>query len=613
VEFPERVSEHLFPTPDPKPKPEEPDTRTPEERLKDAIRFERDRQRHLRRSHRFHKAFLDGLPRVRRVLANVPTYMVLDDHDITDDFFLSPVWRDRVLSTALGQVILGNGMLAFALFQDWGNDPKRYDTGLRAELLTRATELFPASATAGPLKGPFERLSVLFGHDQRNEPNGVNGFHPVDPPIHWHFSVDAPTHRVIALDNRTRRSYVSRLGPPGNVSTDAMVDQVPPPPLLAGQELLVVVAPLQVIGPPVIDDVVAPLTYRIFDLVSAVKDDFDISSRSLSGLREMYGTNPDAIETWAFDAATFEQFLQRLEPYRRVVLLSGDVHNSAGSAMSYWRGDAETPARFVQFTSSGFKNVMPPMINAVDRAAGFAQQMVRANLGTERLGWERPVEGMVLLAPGHTLDDLVPNMRSRLVSTPVLLPTWGWPNANDPLSVREAPPNPDPGADGLPPYDPDKESRINDQVPPDWRWRVTALRDTRLDIERPEPIRPKEIDLDKVDLDLQDPVTVVDAYMAVAARHQDALGHLRNARQILFRSNVGLCRFQHNADTGGLEAVHEVYTAFTDPNQAAAEEPKVEAYMVHVAALDPEPGDDRPKRLRTSAIEPRRPEVTPGG
>ena len=136
---------------------------------------------------------------------------------------------------ALGLSLFTNGMLAYALFQDWGNDPLRYDSGLPAELRTRALELFPAGVTTGPARAPFERISVLFGHDLRNDADGVGGFRSVNPPIHWHFTVDAPTHRLISLDNRTRRSYASRLGPPGNVSVDAMVDQVPKPPLLAGQ------------------------------------------------------------------------------------------------------------------------------------------------------------------------------------------------------------------------------------------------------------------------------------------------------------------------------------------------------------------------------------------
>ena len=52
-----------------------------------------------------------------------------------------------------------------------------------------------------------------------------------------------------------------------------MVDQVPLPPLPAGREILIVVAPLQVIGPPVLDEMVAPLSYRVFDAVAARQEE----------------------------------------------------------------------------------------------------------------------------------------------------------------------------------------------------------------------------------------------------------------------------------------------------------------------------------------------------
>ncbi|MET0577771.1 MAG: hypothetical protein ABW122_03875, partial [Ilumatobacteraceae bacterium] len=585
--FPDVVPRHLFPEPDPKAEPPKP--KTPEQQQQDDEKDDKAKRKSRRRSHRNHVAFLAGLARVRRVLANVPTYMIFDDHDVTDDFFLNPMWRDRVLTSPLGHTILTNGMVAYALFQDWGNDPLRYDSGLPAELRTRAMELFPEGGTTGPVRQPFERLSILFGHDLHNKPVPPEGIYPsVDPPITWHFGIDGPAHRVVALDNRTRRSYVSRLGPPGNVSVDALVDQIPPPPLPAGRRVLVVIAPLQIIGPPVLDDLVAPLTYRIFDMVGAIKDSEDIAVRSPSGLRQMTGTNPDAIEAWAFDAVTFEHLLERLAPFEQVVLLSGDVHNSSGSAMSYWRGDAARPSRFVQFTSSGFKNVMPAMVAAVDRSSGFLQQLIRANLGTERIGWERPQPDAVLFPPGHDAADLVPQMRSKLVSTPVMIPTWGWPDDN-----TVAPP--DPG------YDPLKATRVNPAAPPDWRWRIEALRDERPDIERPESIRALELDHERIAADLADPETMLDAYQAIAARHQHALGHLRGARQILFRSNYGVCRFE---DAGGaLTAVHEVYTAFADPDHPTPEEPKAAPYLVQRAPLVPAAGERPPERLRVSAIE----------
>ena len=123
------------------------------------------------------------------------------------------------------------------------------------------------------------------------------------------------------------------------------------------------------------------------------------NSNALVVRRSMFGTNPDAIETWAMDPPTFEALLKRLEPYQKVVLLSGDVHYSASAEMSYWKGTATRPARFVQFTSSGFKNVMQPAVAAVDRTAAFAQQMIRANLGMAMQGL-----AVVPMFAGYDLD-----------------------------------------------------------------------------------------------------------------------------------------------------------------------------------------------------------------
>jgi hypothetical protein len=589
--FPDRVAGHLYvplTKKEKKEKKEEEAKQDPAERQKER---QRERQHHLHFKQEILRQFHRALPKVQRALANVPTYMILDDHDVTDDYFLNPMWRDRVLTTQLGQAILRNAMVAYALFQDWGNDPTSWEAGPRAELLSLVPRLFPEGAAKGPDPAVADQIARLFGHDLRNTPTSDGRYDSVTPPILWHFGIDGPRHRVIALDNRTRRSYGSRNGPPGNVSIDAQVDQIPQPPLPAGREVLVVVAPLQVIGPPVLDEIVAPLTYRIFDAVQAGKalkdDDSALSPRSLTGLREMVGTNPDAIEAWAFDTETFEHLLERLAPYQRVVLLSGDVHYSSGTLMSYWRGNATLPARFAQFTSSGFKNVMPAKITFVDRSIGFAQQLVRANLGVDRIAWERPLDDLVLLPPGRTTADLMPVMRARLRSVPVLVPTWGWPDDN----VPDAPQL----------FDPEKASRLNPARPPDWRWRVEFLRDPRSEDERPAGVRLLAVDEDAIDHDLADPSTVVEGYQTVAVRHQHAMVRLRNARQILFRANVGRVTFRPR-EGGKLDAVHEVYTTFADPDQPAALEPEPEVFLLQIAPLGPEE-EKPPGPLRAKALE----------
>jgi hypothetical protein len=214
-------------------------------------------------------------------------------------------------------------MVAYALFQDWGNDPLEYRRpgSAKQELLSLVPQMFPKGEPKGPVQAVCERIAHLLGHDLRNTPTADGRYEPVKPPVLWHFTVDGPKHRVIAFDNRTRRSYGSRLGPPGNVSIDAMLDQIPLPPLPAGREILIVIAPLQVIGPPVLDDIVAPGSYRAFDL-GGISKTSELRADSESGPRGMTGTNPDAVEAWALDVITFEHLLERLEPCKRVVLLS---------------------------------------------------------------------------------------------------------------------------------------------------------------------------------------------------------------------------------------------------------------------------------------------------
>jgi hypothetical protein len=70
--------------------------------------------------------FTNTLGNVRRLLANIPSYMIFDDHDITDDWNLCAQWTSDVLHWPLGKRIVTNGLMAFWLCQGYGNDPNLY-------------------------------------------------------------------------------------------------------------------------------------------------------------------------------------------------------------------------------------------------------------------------------------------------------------------------------------------------------------------------------------------------------------------------------------------------------------------------------------------------------
>ena len=50
-----------------------------------------------------------------------------------------------MLTAPLGRAIVRNGMLAYALFQGWGNDPEKFRQGKHQQLLTLAAQLFATS------------------------------------------------------------------------------------------------------------------------------------------------------------------------------------------------------------------------------------------------------------------------------------------------------------------------------------------------------------------------------------------------------------------------------------------------------------------------------------
>jgi hypothetical protein len=146
----------------------------------------------------------NDLPKARRALANVPVYMMLDDHEVTDDWNLNPMWKDRVYTNPLGKTVLRNGILAYALFQGWGNDPEYFESGPAAELLTLVPQLFPQGLATPPASEPpaFERINVLFGLDGAAK-----------PPIRWnqrrelHLLIASTMHPAASFPGRPARQH----------------------------------------------------------------------------------------------------------------------------------------------------------------------------------------------------------------------------------------------------------------------------------------------------------------------------------------------------------------------------------------------------------------------
>lgn len=136
-------------------------------------------------------SFPDSMLKVRRLLANIPTYMIFDDHDVTDDWNITGNWYDKVRSSPMGRRIVSNALAAYWAFQGWGNDPDNFDSDM---------------------------IDAITGHLNQTAPDPVADEHyDLMTWKHrgWGFSI-ATDPPIIAMDSRTQReseiaSYPPRL------------------------------------------------------------------------------------------------------------------------------------------------------------------------------------------------------------------------------------------------------------------------------------------------------------------------------------------------------------------------------------------------------------------
>ena len=574
------------------------------------------------------KILRQTLPQVRRALANISTFMIFDDHEITDDWNLNPAWRDRVFTSPLGKAIIRNGMMAYALFQDWGNRADRYnrkghffelDTSLAAELNTeQLTEKLKTAFTAKGVTLNSEKVTVkllrtddwLLKNQENNDefiirkykksangdeeilkvignPHahllskiaelftgdttdilaredhidfllGLDFQHRVQGPaggrqqlpenrsplVKWHYTFEGPKHKVLVIDNRTRRSFVEFHGAPGNLAFDGMKDLIPENPTPKEDEVLFVVAPLPVLGPPALDELVAPIAYKTFDLIAHFGEDENVKSG-------MKGTNPDAIEAWTFDPVSQEELLKRLAPFKKVILLSGDVHYSSSQRLCYWtKGNAKAVACFAQLTSSGFRNIMPSYIRKASQHFVVAQKIIRQNLRAERLGWlNHKIEPEPLTFPDKTKKSF---LNEKLNKSPVIIPVNGWPGGTK--FGRE----------------------------PDWSWRIENIVDYREESARPSTTR---LDV------LTETDDIMKNLQKIASRHIAQAKKINYTRQILFKSNLGMITFEK--PTGEVLQLHHTLYAVPEDGKPDTVQ-KNEVYTLHKIPLEASEAEKAP-------------------
>jgi hypothetical protein len=250
--------------------------------------------------------FVSTLPKVQRALAHIPTYMIFDDHDITDDWNLTRGWEEDAYNHPLSKRMIGNALLGYFLCQGSGNQPRQL------------TPLFAA------VKQHFTDTAIE-KHD--------NLLEVILSWSKWHYALDTqPPVRV--LDTRTQRwrSESSMDKPSGLMDWESLVAFQQS---IVNEDDVIVISAAPIYGVKFIE-----MIQRVFTWLGQA-------------------LTVDA-ENWMAHKGTANVMLnifRHIKTPPRFIILSGDVHYSFvyDVKMRFRRNSPQV----LQFTCSGLKNAFP--------------------------------------------------------------------------------------------------------------------------------------------------------------------------------------------------------------------------------------------------------------
>ncbi|MEZ8632593.1 alkaline phosphatase family protein [Vibrio lentus] len=295
--------------------------------------------------------FVAGLPQVQRLFAHIPTYMIFDDHDVTDDWNLTVGWEHAVDQNRFATQVIGNGLAAYWMCQGWGNAPERFSS----EFIEQTKQLFSPVVSSNESESSGEDNGESNGESyvEKNGKNNGNLSKNIDPQQHqqylemidrfeeWHYTINT-SPKVIVLDTRTRRwRSESRMNKPsGLMDWEALTEFQHQ---LINQEKVVIVSAAPMFGVKFIE--------TLQKMATTIGKPLMIDA-------ENWMAHPGS-------ANTLISIFTHTKTPTNFVVLSGDVHYSFAYDIKL-RYRRNSP-NIYQITCSGIKNQFPaPLLKFCD-------------------------------------------------------------------------------------------------------------------------------------------------------------------------------------------------------------------------------------------------------
>ena len=269
-----------------------------------------------------------SLRRISRLLANTPSYMIFDDHDITDDWNLSSEWKESVRQSALGEHVVANGLSAYWAFQGWGNHPEGFNHDFIEKMKSYFRDMDAAS------NEHKEWTASMWEYDS------------------WHF-VTPTEPKALFLDTRTQRTYDMM---PKPVKIGWMVSETKHSPQLVSRDAFKRASHSLhesgwQSGQPLI--IASPAPFYGIGVIESILDSYVYPLRT-AGIPVHQVMDHEA---WKYNGKGFSEFLHWIFTWNpsRCFIVSGDVHYASSVSSNVQARDGNQ-ASIVQFTSSPINN-----------------------------------------------------------------------------------------------------------------------------------------------------------------------------------------------------------------------------------------------------------------
>ena len=269
-------------------------------------------------------AFSQQLDKVERLLAHIPTYMIFDDHDVTDDWNLTRGWEEAAYHHPFSKRIIGNALIGYFLAQGWGNEPDNFNQAFHQHVQQCFDELKSNNTTA---TAHNKLIEVVLNWEQ------------------WHYQINTEPY-VVVLDTRTHRwrSESNSNKPSGLMGWETLTELQQ---TIIGKQSVILVSPAPIFG------------VKFIEVVQRI---FTFFGKALAVDAENWMAHPGSANVM------LNIFLHKKTP-QHFIILSGDVHYSFAFDVNI-RRKQQSPDIY-QITASGLKNSFPKkllnIMNTIDR------------------------------------------------------------------------------------------------------------------------------------------------------------------------------------------------------------------------------------------------------